>query len=136
MVCAVRQVRSETCNVAEGTAGTFGSCILPVLQSIQFAYDQGDTNRTYYTLEAKMRSDLDGRFDFLPGASRHEGTIYGGYHVLANTLDLVSHYGSVALGAPPLYPGSSTTRTIRRTVVHRRTGRRSLANSTSRRQTV
>ena len=96
---------SETCNVAEGTAGTFGGCILPVLQNIQFAYDQGDTNGTYYTLEAKMRSDFDGRFDFLLGASRHEGTNYGGYYVLANTLDLVSHYGSVALGAPPLYPG-------------------------------
>lgn len=96
---------SDTCNVAQGTSGLFGGCVLPALQTLQFAYDQGDSNGTYYTVEAKMRSDLDGRFDFLLGTSRHKGTNYGGYYVIANTLDLVSLYGSPALGAPPLYPG-------------------------------
>ena len=96
---------SETCNVAEGTSGTFGGCILPTLQNLQFAFDQADANGVYYTLEAKARSDFDGRFNFLLGASRQEDTNYGGYYVLANTLDLVSRYGSPALGAPPLYPG-------------------------------
>ena len=96
---------SDTCNVAQGTSGLFGGCVLPALQNLQFAYDQGDTNGTYYTVEAKMRSDLDGRFNFLLGTSRHKDTNYGGYYVLANTLDLVSLYGSAALGAPPLYPG-------------------------------
>ena len=96
---------SETCNVAEGTSGTFGGCILPTLQNLQFAFDQADANGVYYTLEAKARSDFDGRFNFLLGASRQEDTNYGGYYVLANTLDLVSRYGSAALGAPPLYPG-------------------------------
>ena len=96
---------SETCNVAQGTSGLFGGCILPTHQDNQFAYDQGDTNGSYYTLEAKMRSDFDGRFNFVLGTSRHEDTSYGGYYVIANTLDLVSLYGSAALGAPPLYPG-------------------------------
>ena len=96
---------SDTCNVAQGTSGLFGGCVFPALQGLQFAYDQGDTNGTYYTVEAKMRSDLDGRFDFLLGTSRHKDTSYGGYYVIANTLDLVSLYGSAALGAPPLYPG-------------------------------
>ena len=96
---------SETCNMAEGTSGTFGGCILPTLQNLQFAFDQADANGVYYTLEGKARSDFDGRFNFLLGASRQEDTNYGGYYVLANTLDLVSRYGSAALGAPPLYPG-------------------------------
>ena len=96
---------SETCNMAEGTSGTFGGCILPTLQNLQFAFDQADANGVYYTLEGKARSDFDGRFNFLLGASRQEDTNYGGYYVLANTLDLVSRYGSPALGAPPLYPG-------------------------------
>ena len=96
---------SETCNMAEGTSGTFGGCILPTLQNLQFAFDQADANGVYYTLEGKARSNFDGRFNFLLGASRQEDTNYGGYYVLANTLDLVSRYGSPALGAPPLYPG-------------------------------
>ena len=96
---------SDTCNVAEGTSGLFGGCVLPTHQNRSFAYDQGDTNGQYHTVEAKARSDFDGRFNFLLGTSRHEGTNYGGYYVLANTLDLVSLYGSPALGAPPLYPG-------------------------------
>ena len=96
---------SDTCNVAEGTSGIFGGCVFPTHQTRSFAYDQGDTNGQYYTVEAKARSDFDGRFNFLLGASRHEDTNYGGYYVLANTLDLVSLYGSPALGAPPLYPG-------------------------------
>ena len=96
---------SDTCNVAEGTSGLFGGCVLPTHQNRSFAYDQGDSNGQYYTVEGKARSDFDGRFNFLLGASRHEETNYGGYYVLANTLDLVSLYGSPALGAPPLYPG-------------------------------
>ena len=96
---------SETCNLAEGTSGVFGNCILPTHQDRVFAFDQIDTNVEYRTFEAKARSDFDGSFNFLLGASRHESTNYGGYYVLANTLDLVSLYGSAALGSPPLYPG-------------------------------
>ncbi len=96
---------SETCNVAEGTGGIRGGCIFPTHQDRVFAYDQLDVNGKYFTLEAKAHSDFDGQFNFLAGASRHEDRNYGGYYVLANTLDLVSNYGSVALGAPPLYPG-------------------------------
>ena len=96
---------SETCNVGEGTAGIWGGCVFPTHQDRVFAYDQLDANGKFFTVEAKARSDFDGQFNFLLGASSHEDRNYGGYYVLSNTLDLVSTYGSVALGAPPLYPG-------------------------------
>ena len=96
---------SETCNLLEGTSGVFGGCVLPTHQDRLFAYDQQSTNGEYFTLEAKARSDFDGSFNFLLGASRHEEVSFGGYYVLSNTLDLVSLYGSSALAAPPAYPG-------------------------------
>ena len=96
---------SQTCNVAEGTGGIFGGCTFPTDQDKVFAYDQLDVKGKYFTLEAKARSDFDGRFNFLLGASRHEDRNHGGYYVLSNTLDLVSRYGSAAVGAPPAYPG-------------------------------
>ena len=96
---------SETCNLVAGTSGIFGGCVLPTHQDRLSSYDQFDTTGKYYTVEAKIRSDFDGRFDFLFGASRHKESYHGGYYVFSNALDLVSRYGSPALGAPPLYPG-------------------------------
>ena len=97
--------RSDTCNVATGTAGIFGGCILPAHQSRSFGYDQQDSHAEYFTLEAKIHSEFDGPLDFLLGASRHDGQNYGGYYVLSNELDAVSVFGAPALGLPPLYPG-------------------------------
>ncbi len=96
---------SATCNIAEGTAGVFGGCILPVDQTREFSYDQADQDAEYWTAEARLHSTLDGRFNFQMGASLYDSTIHNDYFVLANTLDLVSIYGSPLLGFPPLYPG-------------------------------
>ena len=97
--------KSTTCNMANGTSGVLGGCVLPVDQTRAFSYDQLDNVGEYRTVEAKLRTTLDGPVNFLLGASKYEGSAHGGYYVLANTLDFVTLYGSAALGAPPLYPG-------------------------------
>ena len=97
--------RSSTCNMANGTSGILGGCVLPVDQTRAFSYDQLDNVGAYWTVEAKLRSTLEGPVNFLLGASRYDGSAHGGYYVMANTLDFVTQYGSAALGAPPLYPG-------------------------------
>ena len=97
--------QSETCNMADGTSGLLGGCVQPTQMNRVFAFDQLDSAIEFDTVEAKVRSNFDGQFNFLIGASQYEGRNYGGYYVLANTLDLVTSYGSPALGAPPLYPG-------------------------------
>ena len=96
---------SDTCNLAAGTAGAVGGCILPAHQSRSFGYDQQDSHSEYSTLEAKIHSEFDGPLGFLLGASRHDGQNYGGYYVLSNELDAVTVFGVPALGLPPLFPG-------------------------------
>ncbi len=93
------------CNLNDGTAGVYGGCILPVDQTRVFAFDQTDTEVEYWTVEGRIQSTLDGPFNFQIGASAYDHVRHGDYYVLANTLDIVSVYGSPALGAPPLYPG-------------------------------
>ena len=95
---------SATCNLLDGTAGVPGGCILPVHQNRVFAYDQQDSDNEFWTVEAKLHSSFDGPFNFLVGASRFEGTNYGGYYVLANTLDLAT-VAPPAVFPAPLYPG-------------------------------
>ena len=95
---------SEECNVLDGTSGLRGGCRLGVAQNRVFAFDQIDSITESWTVEAKVHSNYDGAFNFLAGATAYDTKTYGGYYVLANTLDLVGTYGSTALGAPPLYP--------------------------------
>ena len=96
--------RSDVCNMLEGTSGIRGGCRLGVAQNRFFAFDQIDDIREYWTVEGKVHSNFEGPFNFLAGATAYDNHAYGGYYVLANTLDLVGSYGSEALGAPPLYP--------------------------------
>ncbi|MDH3640550.1 MAG: TonB-dependent receptor [Gammaproteobacteria bacterium] len=97
--------RPGPCNLDDGTAGVFGGCVLPVDQTRVFAYDQSDRKGEYWTLEARVQSTFEGRFNFQAGASTYDSESNGDYYVLANTLDLVTVFGSPALAAPPLYPG-------------------------------
>ena len=96
---------SEDCNMLDGTSGLRGGCRLGVAQNRFFAFDQLDDIRENWTVEGKVHSNFEGPLNFLAGATTYDGLSYGGYYVLANTLDLVGSYGSTALGAPPLYPG-------------------------------
>ena len=96
---------SETCNLRDGTSGVAGGCILGKHQNRAFSYDQLDSDGEYWTVEARIRSTFEGPTNFLLGASQYESRNHGGYYVLANTLDLVTTYGSDVLNAPPLYPG-------------------------------
>ena len=95
---------SDECNMLEGTSGLRGGCRLGVAQNRVFAFDQIDGISEYWTVEGKVHSNFDGAFNFLLGATTYDNKSFGGYYVLANTLDLVGSYGSSALGAPPLYP--------------------------------
>ena len=96
---------SDTCNVAAGTAGLFGGCELPVDGTRAFAYDQNDGSQDYRTVEAKLRSGLDGPINFLVGGNVYTQEDVSDYYVLGNTLDLVSTYGAPLFELPPLYPG-------------------------------
>ena len=95
---------SDQCNMLEGTSGIRGGCRQPVAQNRFFAFDQLDGVSENWTVEAKVHSNYDGPFNFLAGATTYENFAYGGYYVIANTLDLVGTYGSPVLRAPPLYP--------------------------------
>ena len=95
---------SETCNLVDGTSGVPGGCILGVHQNRAFSYDQLDAKLRSWTLEAKLNSTFDGPFDFLLGASTSRSENYGGYYVLANTLDLAT-VAPPAIFPAPLYPG-------------------------------
>ena len=95
---------SDSCNLLNGTAGIFGGCALDVDQTRVFAYDQADSDSEYWTVEGRIQSTLEGRFNFQVGGSAYDLESYGDYYVLANTLDLVGLFGSAALAAPPLYP--------------------------------
>ena len=96
---------SSTCNLTDGTSGVLGGCIEPVAMDRAFVFDQLDNATDYWTVEARLRSTFAGPVNFLLGVSQHESTQFSGLYVLANTLDLVTLYGSEALGAAPLYPG-------------------------------
>ena len=95
------------CNFQDGTAGVFGGCILPVDQTRMFAYDQVDTESEYWTVEGRFQTTLDGPFNFQAGGSLYDLKTHGDYYVLANTLDLVSLYGTPGPGGLQLrlYPG-------------------------------
>ena len=95
---------SETCNLNNGTAGVPGGCILPAHQNRAFDYDQVDSKRKFWTVEAKLRTSFDGPLNFLVGASRYRDEDYGGYYVFANTLDLAT-VAPPAVFPAPLYPG-------------------------------
>lgn len=95
---------SDQCNMLEGTSGIRGGCRQAVAQNRFFAFDQLDGVSEYWTVEAKVHSNYDGPVNFLAGATAYDNFAYGGYYVIANTLDLVGTYGSSVLRAPPLYP--------------------------------
>jgi len=95
---------SDQCNMLEGTSGIRGGCRQAVAQNRFFAFDQLDGVSENWTVEAKVHSNYDGPYNFLAGATAYENFAYGGYYVIANTLDLVGSYGSSVLRAPPLYP--------------------------------
>ena len=99
------ETTSDVCNLFEGTSGILGGCRLGVAQNREFVYDQSEAKAEYWTVEAKVHSSFEGPWGFLAGVSAFETHEFGGYYVLANTLDLVTLYGSPALDAPPLYPG-------------------------------
>ena len=92
------------CNLFDGTSGVPGGCILGVQQNRAFGYDQLDSDTEYWSIEGKARSSFDGAVNFLLGASRYVGKNYGGYYVLANTLDLAT-VAPPAVFPAPLYPG-------------------------------
>ncbi|MCZ6869526.1 MAG: TonB-dependent receptor [Gammaproteobacteria bacterium] len=94
----------DPCKWADGTLGIFGGCVHPSDQTRFFAFDQGDSDAEYWTIEAKIASDLDGRFNFVVGGSYYHSESVGDYYVNSNSLDMVGLFGVPALAFPPLYP--------------------------------
>lgn len=96
---------SDSCNLVDGTSGVLGGCIQRADGKRVFAFDQLDITTDYWTVEARLRSAFAGPANFLLGVNWLESTSYSGLYVFANTLDMVTLYGSSLLDAPPMYPG-------------------------------
>lgn len=77
------------CNYNDGTAGIAGGCIYPMDTDRSVSYDYASDSSEYWTVEARLASDLDGPFNFLVGASYYDSGNSGDYYVFGNTLDLV-----------------------------------------------
>ena len=88
-----------SCNYNSGTSGVPGGCIFDVDQTRGFAVDQTSATNEYWTVEAKVTSDFDGKFNFIVGASAYDRGNSGDYYVAANTLDILG----ILTGA---YPGT------------------------------
>lgn len=80
------------CNYNAGTSGLLGGCVTPADQTRVFAYDQADAISKYWTVEGKVSTSFDGRFNFLVGANAYNGKSSTDYYVAANTLDLLSAF--------------------------------------------
>lgn len=87
------------CNYNAGTSGVPGGCIFDADQTRGFAVDQTSATNEYWTVEAKLTSDFDGKFNFIVGASAYDRGNSGDYYVAANTLDILG----IITGA---YPGT------------------------------
>jgi len=98
---------NDRCNWEEGTAGIFGGapCTYPGPTDRIFAYDHASSSYTYWTVEGKVASDYDGRFNFVAGANTYETSGNGGdYYVISNSLDIPGYQGAPLLGLPRSYP--------------------------------
>ncbi len=60
---------TAVCNYNDGQAGYLGGCIFDDTLTRQFSYTEGRKHREFYTTEIKLRSSLDGRFNYLIGAN-------------------------------------------------------------------
>ena len=94
---AASSIPGNPCNIFDGNAGTDGpaGCFVTGI-SRDFAFDQSSSEGEGWTAEVKLRSNLDGQFDFLLGFTAFDSESQGDYYVINNVLD---H------GRPTHYPG-------------------------------
>ncbi len=82
------------CNAFDGTTGTHGG-ICQEFYTQNFTFDQADNEGESWTVEVKLQSQYDGRFNFLVGYTQFDGESFGDYYVNSNNLD----------ARPDQYPG-------------------------------
>ena len=107
--------RPGPCNYNDGTSGALaagnpqGGCTRPNTDgSVMFSYDQADGHNEYWTIEAKVASSFDGKFNFVLGANTYKGEGYGDYYVISNSLDVAGAYpGFFNNNSDPSEPGIS-----------------------------
>ncbi|MFP6835370.1 MAG: TonB-dependent receptor [Pseudomonadales bacterium] len=87
--------RAGSCNLPDGTSGIYGGCVFIDDLTRTFTFDQSASEGDYWTVEAKINSSFEGRFNFLLGANFFDGQSNGDYYVNANMLD----------ARPDSYPG-------------------------------
>ncbi len=78
---------SGPCTYAGGTTGVFGGCIVQLDDTNLIVHDQASSSSEFWTVEGKLNTSLDGRFNFLLGASAYDGEAFGDYYVGGNSLD-------------------------------------------------
>ncbi len=87
--------RPGPCNLPDGTSGIPGGCLYGEDLTRAFTFDQSDSDSEYWTVEVKLQSNFDGRFNFLVGGVAFDYEAHGDYYVQANLLD----------ARPDSYPG-------------------------------
>ena len=81
---------SSNCNYNAGTSGLLGGCKYNVDETRVFAADQADEESEYWTVEGRVSSSFEGRFNFLLGGSTYDSGANGDYYVASNTLDILA----------------------------------------------
>lgn len=90
----VEDLRPGPCNLYDGTTGIKGGCTFIDDLTRSFVYDQADAKADGWSVEAKIRSAFEGRFNFMLGATAFSGESHTDYYVFANLYDAL----------PDLYP--------------------------------
>jgi len=97
------------CDVESYRAGVAGGCTFNADLDRLFAFDQAGEEREFWSVELRVQSDWDGRFNFLVGTSYLETEVEADHYVMSNAFDAVGQYGAGPLlgpgfWLPPLYP--------------------------------
>jgi outer membrane receptor protein involved in Fe transport len=83
------------CNVNDGNAGVYGApredgirpCVLYDDLTHQYSFDKATDEQEYWTVEGRIQSAFEGRFNFVLGASAFDTEGYGDYYVNGNMGD-------------------------------------------------
>ena len=75
------------CNVYDGNAGVHGPCVLRDDLTHAYSFDQADREGEAWTIEGRIQSSFEGRFNFILGVSAFDQKNYGDYYVNGNMGD-------------------------------------------------
>ncbi len=102
----VNGLSGERCNVEAGLGGYLGGCVHDATLTRYFQYNDNDEEREQYSAEIRLRTQLDGRANFLVGANYLSSRSHTLETYFDNLFDLLTRIGGLI---PPglQFPGST-----------------------------